>query len=56
MGSNIIERIGLIGKEVKSYACKDLNMMGESINPAFHAQVVVKRISIKVLELRGVPL
>ena len=31
-------------------------MMGECINPALHARVVIERVAIEITELRGVPL
>lgn len=53
---NVIENVGLIGEEVKGYACKYLKTMGKSINPAFHACVVIERIAVNITELRGIPL
>ena len=55
LGSNVVERVYLIGKEVKGHACRYLETMGESINSAFHTWVVIERIAVEIAESRGVP-
>ena len=50
-GSSIIERARLICEKGKGHACRYLKTMGEDINPAFHARVVIERVAVKVAEL-----
>ena len=55
-GSSVLERVGLIGEEAKGHARRHFKTSGESINPAFHAWVVIKRVAVEVAEFRGIPL
>ncbi len=56
LGSSVVERVCLIGEQATGHACKDLKTMGEGINPALYARVVIERVVIEVAELRGVSL
>ena len=51
LGPNIIKRVSLIHEETKNYAHRHLKTMGEDINLAFHARVVIERVAIEVAEL-----
>ena len=53
---SIVESICLIGEEAKGHPCNYLKTMGKSINPVFHAWVVIEHVAVKIAELRGVPL
>lgn len=55
-GSSVVERVCLIGKQTKSHARRVFKTMGEGINSALHAWVVIERVAVKVAELRVVPL
>lgn len=55
-GLSVVKKIGLVGEEAKGHACRHLKTMGESINSAFHAWVIIKRVAVKVAKFRGVPL
>ena len=50
-GSSIIERVCLIHEEAKGHACRYFKTMGEGINPALHAPVIIERIAVEVAEL-----
>ena len=50
-GLNVIERVCLIREEAKGNARKYLKTMGEGINPALHARVVIERVTVKVAKL-----
>ncbi len=52
---SVIERVCLIRKKAKGYSRRYLKMIGEGIDPALHARVVIERVAVKVAELRGVP-
>lgn len=56
LGASIVEKVGFISKEIKSYICRHLETMGESINLAFHARIVVEHVLVKFTELKGIPL
>lgn len=56
LSSSFIKRVCLIGEEVKSHACMYLKTMRESINPAFHARVIIECVTVKIAELKGVTL
>ncbi len=47
-GSNVVKKIGFICEGTKSYTPSYYKIMEESINPAFHAQVVIMRVSVEV--------
>ena len=53
---SIVKGVRLIGEKAKGHACRHLKTMRESINPVFHAWVVIERIAVKVAKFRGVPL
>lgn len=53
---SVVERVYLVGQEAKGDARWHFEAMGESIDPAFHARVVVDGIAIEVAKLRSVPL
>lgn len=55
-GSSVVKKVRLISEKTKSHACRYFKSMGDSINPAFHARVIVEGITVKVAELKGVPL
>ena len=48
---NVIERVYLIREEAKGNARRYLKTMGEGINPAFHARVVIERVTVEGAEL-----
>lgn len=50
------EYVLLVKKEAKLNACRYFKMMGEGVDPAFYARVIVEDIAVKVAELRAVPL
>lgn len=54
--SSVIESIGLIGEEAKGYTCRYFKTMKKSINPVLYTWVIIERIAIEVIELRGVSL
>ncbi len=54
--TSVVEGVCLISQEVKGDARWHFEAMGEGIDPAFHARVVVEGIAVEVAELRGVPL
>lgn len=56
LGLNIVERLRLIGKQVKSHICRDFKTMEEDINLALHTRVIIERIAVEVAELKDVPL
>lgn len=53
---SVVEEVCLISQKAKGDACWHFELMGEGIDPAFHARVVVEGIAVKVAELRCVPL
>lgn len=50
-GPSIIESINLIREETKGHARRYFKTIREGINPAFHAQVIIKRVAVEVAEL-----
>ncbi len=48
---SVIKSVGLIRKETEGHACRHLETMGESINPAFHTRVVIEYVAVEVAEL-----
>lgn len=56
LGSNVVERVYLISEQAKDHTRKDFKTMGEGINQALHARVVIERITVKVAELKDIPL
>ena len=54
--SSVLEQVSLVREEVESHACRYLETMEESIDPALHSRVVVEGVAVKVAELQGVPL
>ena len=56
LSPSVIESVSLIYEETEDHACRYLKMMGEGVNPAFHARVVIERVAVKVAELGCVPL
>lgn len=55
LDSNIIERVDLMGAEVQSHICRHLRIIGKKFNPVLHAQVIIKRVAVKVVEFRNIP-
>lgn len=53
LGLNVIKRVRLIGKQAKGHARRDLKIMGEGINPAFYARIVIGYVAVEVTEFRG---
>lgn len=53
-GSSIVKVVRLINEEAKVYTRRYLKTMRESINPAFHALVVIDRVIIKIVEFKGI--
>ena len=51
LGLSIIERVRLICKETKGHACGYRRTMGEGINPALYARVVIECVAVKVAKL-----
>lgn len=51
---SVIKSVGLICEEVKGYACRYLKTIGKSINPTFHAWVVIECIAVNITKLRGI--
>lgn len=47
-GSSVVKGVGLVGAEAKKHARRHFKTIRESINPVFHAQVVVERIAVEV--------
>lgn len=52
LGSSIVESVGFIGEEAKSYTCRNLKTMGKSINLAFYIWIVIEHIAIEVTKLK----
>lgn len=53
-GSSVVERVYLIGEKTKSYAQIYLKTIGESINLAFYAWIVIQYIIVKVTKFRSI--
>lgn len=53
-GSSIVEKVRLIGEQVKSHTYKVLKTIGEDINPIFYAWVIIEHVAVKVAKLRGI--
>lgn len=54
--SSVLKQVTLVRQEAKSNACWYLKTMGECVDQALYARVVVEGIAVKVAEFRGVPL
>lgn len=50
--TSIVEGVCLVDQEAKSNARRYFEVMGEGVDLAFHARVVVEDIAVKVAELR----
>lgn len=55
-GTSIVDKVSYISEEVKDYACSYLKTMGECINSAFHAQIVIEHVAVKITEFKDIPL
>lgn len=55
-GRSVIEKVSLIHEEVKGHACRHFKTMGEGINLALHAWVIIEHVVVEVAELGCVPL
>lgn len=53
---SVVERVRLIGQEIKGNARWYFKVMEKGVDPAFHTWVVVEGITVKFAKLRGVPL
>ena len=54
--TNVVEGVRLVGQEVKDNTRRYFEVMGEGVDLVLHARVVVEDITVKVTELRDVPL
>lgn len=56
LSTSVVERVCLVGQEVKGNACQHFEAIKKGINPAFHTRVVVEGIMVEIAKLRDVPL
>lgn len=54
--TNVVEKIYLIGQEVKSNTYWYFEAIKKGVDLAFHAQVIVEDIAVKVTKLRDISL
>lgn len=53
---SVIDGVYFIDEEAKDYVYRYLEIMGEYINPVFHAWVIIKRVAVKVAKFKCIPL
>lgn len=56
LGLSVIDGVYFIDEEAKDYVYRYLEIMGEYINPVFHAWVIIKRVAVKVAKFKCIPL
>ncbi len=56
LSMTVVKRVCFVNQEVKGNACRHFEAMGEGVDPAFHAWVIIEGIAVEVAELRDVPL
>lgn len=54
-GSSVVKGVCFIGEKVKSHVRRYLKTIEKSINPAFHAWVVIESVVVKVAKFKVVP-
>lgn len=52
--SSIIEKVGFIGEKAKDHTYRYFKIIGECINPALYAWIIIERVTVEIAGFRDV--